>query len=883
MKSINVKRIAAVAAGVAMVGSVMASGLAVTESTGVSTLVDSIKANLDNTQVVLGTNAELSDGIQAAKIAATLASVNYAAVSGQTLVVTDKNVVLETGAGTTEAITTARYPAGLAATSAGTSGHWDSIHGANATITRTMMPDVLSQKTLQATVNGTSTQYLYEDSIVLSGLYSKYDEANSLAYSGHGLYLSGSYASGSLVYKLEFAGSGLPVGTGRTYTAIPEIDMLGHTIGIDYSTATDAQLTIYSGTKSTMMTGDEVSTTEGYKVHLDSVTQGSGTTYYAIYTATSPTGTTETSTQLTTSGSYNFFANKISVYCDYVGYDQSAAKGTTISRVTGGKKYLQDNTEFPLDKSWTVQTVQQTGGNAVGYLNYITLKYGAATNPPQWTGSVQTGLAQGTVIDGPKMADGTPKFQMKLKGFGSTSTIIDTTPVSIQAVGSSESGIPSTHLLKPTWIARDGSTQTLDAQLPYEVAIPATGASSVSLNTGLARYTIINDKVVYLSAVTPTTEAGKFTITFKIGGLTGTDVTIGPINATGGNATFSYTTNVNPISCDVVLGNIPNVDGIAHSDNVTIIASGTAMNIGDTGTGCDIIPNIVPFGVSTSINPAAAPYLDLRFIQGNATGDPTGTYLNNPNANKVIFNSTSTNKYWPVLKVVGPSGTDNVTVVYDSEIGTDQLSGILAYGNLESVPHTNVTANSTLFGPSACNSSSDALLINQAVASSGATESTKYDVDPWSTELDGSAARTLSIVMPEAQRSAIFEISKTIGNGTSTTGTVTATEGQSVGNVKVMSIGGTCPVSGTNLFSPTKVVAPESLVVLDSEASATYQIVVGGPWVNSVAQTVSGNEATTTAAGASVLIADGTKLLVAGYLATDTASAADALVNKLKA
>lgn len=246
---------------------------------------------------------------------------------------------------------------------------------------------------------------------MLNGVNAVYDESSSSAYTGHGLYLNAAYGTGAIEYRVYFS-NGLPVGTGRSYTTIPEIDMLGRTTGIDYATAQNQSMYIYSGTKSTMMTGDEVTTTDSYKVHLDSVTQGSGNTYYAIYTATNPSGATETSTQLTTNGDYNFFANKVSVHVDYVGYDQSAAKGTTITRVTAGKQLLTDGAAFPLDSGWTVKHVDVSGGTATGTLNYISIKYGSVTAPPTFSGTVQTGLAQGTVIDGPKTADETRFAQL---------------------------------------------------------------------------------------------------------------------------------------------------------------------------------------------------------------------------------------------------------------------------------------------------------------------------------------------------------------------------------------------------------------------------------------------------------------------------------------
>jgi hypothetical protein len=271
------------------------------------------------------------------------------------------------------------------------------------------------------------------------------------------------------------------------------------------------------------------------------------------------------------------------------------------------------------------------------------------------------------------------------------------------------------------------------------------------------------------------------------------------------------------------------------------------------------------------------PYLDLRFIQGNASSNVPST-----NQNAVQYNASGTAKLWPVMRIVGPSGTENETIIFDSEPGTDGLTGLIVYKDLNTMQmiggELNNTGNYTVF-----NNTAESLLINQPVSSTSATESTKYDVTAWSAELDGTLNGQLTSIVPESRRDAILEISKTVGNGTAGAGLVTATEGQSVGNVKVKTIAGTCSVSGSNLFSPAKTVMPEALVATDATASAGYMVVVGGPWVNSVAQGIAGNDLVTTAAGASYLIADGQKLLVAGYTAADTASAADELVTMLKA
>jgi len=864
MKSINIKRIAAVAAGVAMVGSVMASGLAVTQQGEVTSLVSSIKANLDNAQVVVGTHgADISDGVQAAKIAAVLASVNYAAVSTGTVSIKDKSVVLETSAGATEQITSSSYPAELAVNASGYNGHYATNWLQSVTLTKDTLTQILGQKQISATVNGTSSTYLYEDRIILNNVDAKYDESSSSAYLGHGLFLNAQYGTGALEYRIYFS-NGLPVGTGRSYTTIPEIDLLGRTTGIDYLTAQNQSMYIYSGTKSTMMTGDEVSTADSYKVRLDSVTQGSGNTYYAIYTATNPSGATESSSQLTTNGDYNFFANKVSVHVDYVGYDQSAAKGTTITRVTSGKQLLTDGAAFALDNAWTVKHIEVGGGTATGTLNYIALKYGSITAPPTFAGSVQTGLAQGVVLDGPKMSDGTPKFQMKLKGYGSTSNIVDTTTVTFDSIGSSGTGITPTHILRPTWTARDGSTQTLDATLPAYVVVPVSAAVNGSFNTNTnSRWMIVNDKVVYLKSVESTGSGTQYNVKFALGGVAGQEVTVGPFaNASGASATFTYTSNVNPISCAVYLGSPAGLD----LTNVTLAGgAATAVAATDSATAtCDTFPDLVPIGVATQMTSnTGTPWMDLRYIQGGAGLIANATFEGS---------ATELSKIWPLATVVAPAIAENVTVVFDSEAGTDGLTGLRAYLNLPQ--------NITLYNQT---KAAATVSVNQG-ASTTVYENSLYDVTPWSMELNGAVRGKLDVMVPESRRNAIFEISKAIGgNATAGTGTYTAAEGQTVGNVKVKSISCTASVTGSNLFSPTKTVQPESLVTTDASASASYQIVVGGPWVNSVAQGIAGNALTTSAAGASYLIADGNKLLVAGFTAADTASAADALVGLLKA
>jgi hypothetical protein len=561
---------------------------------------------------------------------------------------------------------------------------------------------------------------------LLNGISAVYDESASSAYTGHGLYLNAPYGSGALEFRIQFTDP-LPVGSGRNYVTNPAINLLGKTTRIDYKTAVNQSMYIYTGTPTTMLPGDEVTTTDGYAVHLDSITNISGT-YYAIYTATDPSGTTETSTYLPKGFEYSFFANKVSVRVEFI------ASSTTITTVTSGKQLFTDGAAFPLDSGWTVKHVEVSGGTVNGYLNYIALKYGSVTNPPMFSGTVQTGLASGIYIDGPKMADGTTKYRMRLSIFpGSTSSVIDSTGMFATGVGSTPN-----HLLKVSWPARDGSSHTLDAALPDYVVIPSSN-SQASFNTAIgARWMIVNDKVVYLKSVESTGTGTQYNVKLAFGGVSGTEVTVGPFaNASAASATLTYASAVNPTSCMVVLGSSAGMD----LTNVTLFASGTAMsNVDSQSPACDVYPDLVPFGIATQMaSGTGTPFMDLRFIQGRSS---------QPNAVKV--NMGGVWKNWPVILLTEPNSAEKALIVYDSEAGTDGLTGLKVYKDVTGTQGADAMA----FDPTSAFS-----WINQAAATT-VYENNLYDFTPFSALIDGGTKGTVYFTIPEARKNAIFEVSK---------------------------------------------------------------------------------------------------------------------------
>ena len=137
----------------------------------------------------------------------------------------------------------------------------------------------------------------------------------------------------------------------------------------------------------------------------------------------------------------------------------------------------------------------------------------------------------------------------------------------------------------------------------------------------------------------------------------------------------------------------------------------------------------------------------------------------------------------------------------------------------------------------------------------------------------------------------------TVGPSGSSTSTVTLAAGQNYTlgpgyTVSVSSLGGTASCASATVTaavcSPSTAavvtqIDPTSLVELDTAANPNDQnIVVGGPYVNSVAASLPGADTATEAPGDSVVTVIGNDVLVAGYTSQDTMNAATALVQWLE-
>jgi hypothetical protein len=319
---------------------------------------------------------------------------------------------------------------------------------------------------------------------------------------------------------------------------------------------------------------------------------------------------------------------------------------------------------------------------------------------------------------------------------------------------------------------------------------------------------------------------------------------------------------VNPIQCAVKLGSTAAIQ--PWNVTLTDVAPFAPPFIDGTVPSCDLTAAIVPFGAATLLpsTTSFAPFMDMRDVNGTV---------------EALNGSAGVTYNWPTIDVIMPNLAEEIAIVYDSDVASStNYQGIRAYYNLSQI--------GTYGAWNITDTAVGAPLIDLAEPSASIYDANKHHVTAFSAQLDAVGTNGVSIIVPQSQRNTIFLIAKSIsGNQSSAAGIYTATVGQTVGNVKVNDIVCSAEAAGSNLYQQTKVVLPETLVSTDAAATADYQIVVGGPWVNLVAQGINGSSAVATAAGASYLIADGQKLLVAGYTAADTVSAADDLITLLKA
>ena len=946
MKSVNIKRVAALATGVAMVGSVMASGLAAVTlsptSDAVNTLVDNIKANLGSVQVVLGERgADIEDGYNAARIVAALADARLTPQTDVTLTGVDdlgvgnEEVVVSTSAGQGVQITPSQfdveYPAaGAAAVNIGPVDQQNYMSltrpAGRALITPQVLGDVLSEDSVEAWIgtapNIVRQEYIFREQIVLEAS-NNITYAESQTPTGHGLYYRAPYTQpGGIKYQMDFRASGIGLPTNATYQKIPLITMLGTEYAIDTVEfrQNPPRFTLYAGEEVSLSSGQSFTTDTGYTITLVSVGLTTAQAVVANIQATDPDGNVATF-QLVPMQGIDFFTNKVSVYietaCTACYIEENVATGQVTARIGTGKRYIQPGAPFPLDSRWRVEALQYaaTAAPVINNLAYMNLSYGTQSGVDpvlygNFQGSELTGLKEGTVIDGPHNEEGVAMWQLELAGFGGA-TKVDSTTLTVEAVG--DFGQLS-DILQLTYTDVGGFLNEFKPLLKADLAaIGPTGVISegwVNLSTAASAtagpWFFLNNYSVQFAGIIQDTGASRWAAQFYFGGQnTGRLVTTTynttapgvPANV-GANVTLEYTDIVGTTRCRV------NMTSMSTAQISPVVAAGVLW-LG-LPIYCDVWPDRIVFGsvqnMDLSVPATSAGVMTPWFnatnisggtIGGNTSATATGTLLARPMLkihDVAGFNGLGVGGF-PVTTIM-----QGMTAVFDSSTLNDYTGSITAIG---AQPTGLVVFNSTYEGVGVqqanFNYSNFSLTpyINTAVPAP-ATEDRLHAITPIGTRIDAVGAegsRKVTFEIPEARRNTIVTVAEIIHEDADTDGaTQTLGVGDIVNGVTIESV--TADIIGTDNLACGGVAGAtyytagslnSNLVVVGkNSATATYKIVVGGPWVSDLAADID-TGGLTTSTGAQYLVASGNNLLSAGQTAADTTAACNQLITLLTA
>jgi hypothetical protein len=908
MKSINAKRIAAIAAGAAMVGSTLATGLAAVQTSGdVDSFVQNVKANLNNVEVVVGTNgAEISDGVQAAKLAAVLATLGFEEATDITTVPDTSGVTLgdkyvkvsSISTGETVTPTAESFPLVYQGNTTGYPTAGTSANNAYHSVfkTQTLTPDVLSGvlSTSEFEVedtSGTTTTKRVEERIIIGQSNVVYGESTDDG--GYGLYLD-TNGQGGIIYRLDFTVSGQGLSTTASYDETPEVTILGHTYGINTAELANEEFELYSGEKITLGSGDEYETSNGYTIKVTLIEETSGDVHLRV---TAPDGSYKVK-ELSTGDSYDFFNGEVSIAIDTSGagfIQQNVQTGLATLRIGSGSLKFDEGDPFPLDPTWTVDDIAWDTGN--GFLQYIDIRYGADDDDSDpfvegsFDGTVENGLAEGVVVPGPKNADGDTLFDIQLAGFGGTSNI-DATQIMFEA-----SGDEDTPELSISWNDPDGVPQVLDfnhgtyggtADTPniadYSAVSTADHEDQLKIYEG--QYFFVNDKLLYFDRYVKNDNDEiypRIYINSDNGAMiaeqylndSGVSAAAGDLNYT----TFTYSAPINSatITCQFWLPPAPSTKDF-------MLVNYT----GGVGTSCDLYPNVINVGSAVVMDNAYGsnyqPIMDLTYLRDGAALNDTADVVYPGPFPVVLLQEQKANipaaDSW--LAIIADTRDDDG---FDAdETGIDVVTiPSTVFSNTQST-YTNIL-NITGFAK---------LIYTPGIADDGDNKlEVENHITPFGTILKADGDE-LTITIPESTRSTVVKVAKRLEGTDSEDGSsmYTLEEGDTISGLTVEEIGAdlmglntiTCGAAEGTVYTKTAAVNPTALVTTDTAATKTYQIVVGGPFVNKLAQAIDTTGMTTTGAGAQYLIAsgDGNKLLTAGFLASDTVAAVNYLIGLLQ-
>ena len=254
MKSLNMKNIAAIVTGVAMVGSLATVGLAAPNvGADVNEFVQMVKENPESVSVVVGNLADVHDAISAAELVSAIRESTATEETKTNCTLVEYPVITE--------LTGSNYPlqgvGSLPDPEVGSSGYETSDMGSK-TLTYTTMPEVLSEYKESYYLNGETESFYFEDQIILpEGMNVNYNEDDN----NYGLFLNAEGDSFPF-YRWYVQGNGIP--TDGEYRGLITIPFLGKEYTLDTNKLADEKVYLYDGAEHRLNLNEEV---EGVRLH----------------------------------------------------------------------------------------------------------------------------------------------------------------------------------------------------------------------------------------------------------------------------------------------------------------------------------------------------------------------------------------------------------------------------------------------------------------------------------------------------------------------------------------------------------------------------------------------------------------------------------------
>ena len=413
MKSLNLKKFKTAFMGVATavvmgLGVIAPTALAVTDvGDGVNEFVNLINENPEQTSVIIGSVADVTDAITAADFVDALRE------TSATTEMKSVEVPCKFEFGENE------YPLFLEADT--DNPHYTSEETEEKTLTPTSFK-VLKELDTDLKIDGDSEKLYYQEEIVLPEMSSVYDEDKN----GHGTFLK----ADEFKFRLNFK-EGFPADA--NYDKEPKIELFEQDLIVDTLDLANREFNVYSGKEYYMEAGEEL---DGIKVK--SVSDGEATFEYKGEIASILKGTKD---ELAGKTIYVMEAN-----------EAWTGKTTGIVKfMFGGERIeIAENEPFALDEDYEVSEVKFEDDK---------LMYVEFAKDMDAKGTVKYGLEKGTVIDGLMK-----KYTIEYQGFGSI-TPIDTTDISLTAIGDDEG------TFQATWTDVDGKFNELLPRDVNEVAM----------------------------------------------------------------------------------------------------------------------------------------------------------------------------------------------------------------------------------------------------------------------------------------------------------------------------------------------------------------------------------------------------------------------------